>query len=132
MKILIALIRCVGVLSGLFLGIVALGDVVGLLPYSEPPPLSPARLSSALPLLGAAAVLLLPQSRFLTGPGYRLLLGAHIAVSLAAMVLGILGLAAYADGGRHWLIVPVAMLVVLVPVANAFALWWRRRETRRT
>jgi hypothetical protein len=117
------LVRAMGYLLGAFLVGSVILDILGLMPYStETPPLIQ-RLRSDLPLVLQGAVLLVPMRLVAHGVPNALLKVAYAAVSLLFAVGAVRGIAAYLDGGRHWLIIPSSLALAAIVFGNAVVLW---------
>ena len=93
----------------------------------EPGPPVVSRLLSSLPSLAVGLVLLMPMSRFASGIAYRLLATAYVLVCLATSALAISGIIGYAQGSKHWAVVPVGLVMVAIVCGNGLLLL-RARE----
>src|SRR5262245_527822 len=122
------LIRIVGVLLGASAVLVAFANVAGLMPGSvEPGPPIVSRLLSSLPSMAAGLVLLIPMKRFTSGIGYRMLAAACVLLCLATAALAISGIVGYAQGDKHWAVVPVGLVLVAIVCGNGLLLLRARR-----
>ena len=126
---MVVAIRVVAVLVGLFFLGSSTQDIVGLIPHSEATPPLAERAVHSLPLLIAAAFLVIPY-RTVRSAASRGLVGFMLCLLVAW--LGFRageGTLDYAAGRRSWHVVPVAVLLLAFGLAN---LWAFVRITRRS
>jgi hypothetical protein len=117
------LVRAMGYLMGAFLVSSGILDILGLIPYSTEMPSLIHRLRSDLPLMLQGAVLLVPLRLAARALPNALLKIAYGALSLFFAVGAARGVAAYLDGGKHWLIIPSSLALAAIVVGNAVILW---------
>lgn len=117
------LIRALACLLGAFLIVSGTLDILGLMAYStETPPLRH-RLLKDLPLMLAAAVLLVPMRPFTRGVPYAVLKVAYVALSLVCVAKLADGVAGYGAGRLSWHVIPTTLLLAAIIAANAIVLW---------
>ena len=112
---LITVTRMVGVLVGLAFGMGVYFGVLGPL-YSEDMPSLGERILHSLPLAGMAAILLVPQSLFLRGRRYWILLGAYTVVCAYLLFLTVQAAWLYGttDAGGEMVTIIVAVFVAVL------------------
>lgn len=131
MRILCTVVRAIGVFLGLFLVAMVFAGIFGSMPDSDDIPRSSAeRLASGLPTLIFGILLLLPQTLFLRGKRHLFLMFCYVVLILTALTLAILGIVDYYTDGKHWLIIPTNLILLAVPISNAFVLWYLKRHPR--
>src|SRR5690606_14699598 len=128
MKAICYFIRLTGYLLGLFVLVSGVADVLGYVPHSYEMPPWTTRLLDALPAMLSGIVLLTPIKYFLRGIKYYALAAAYALVVLAAAILCVQGLTDYLAGTKDPAIVPFSAIVFAIPAANAFVLWYMRRD----
>jgi len=121
MKALVAILRALAVLLGVFWLVAASLHILALLPYSDATPPLARRVATSLPLILVGAAFLLPyrviRSRPLrAGIGSILILFAGGALDLL-----IEGAAGYVKGERSWHIIPVGLLISAMMAGNAWS-----------
>jgi hypothetical protein len=122
-------IRIFGVLLGAFAVSAAIANIVGFVPHSvEPGPPLVSRLLSSLPSLAGGIVLLMPIRHFANGIGYRLLATAYILLCLATAALAISGIIEYAQGSKHWAVLPVGLVFLAIVCGNGLLLLHARQR----
>ncbi|HEY7642467.1 MAG TPA: hypothetical protein VH814_22225 [Steroidobacteraceae bacterium] len=112
---------------GAFLLVASLLDLLGLMPYSDETPPFAHRLVKQLPLIAAAAVLMVPMKRFSRGVRHTVLQAAYVILSLAAAANLVHGVTRYMAGRMSWQVIPTTLVVFGIVVANA-AIFWSMRE----
>jgi hypothetical protein len=111
------------VLLGAFADFSAIANIFGLVPHSvEPGPPLASRLLSSVPSLVGGLVLLIPMRHFASGIGYRLLSAGYILLFLATATLAISGVIGYAEGSKHWAVLPAALILLTIVCGNGLLL----------
>jgi hypothetical protein len=122
-------IRILGVLLGAFAVFSAIANIFGFVPNSvEPWPPLLSRFLSSLPSLAGGFVLLIPMRHFSSGIVYRLLAVAYVMLCLAATALAISGVIGYAQGIKHWAVLPVGLVILAIVAANGLLLRHARHQ----
>ena len=131
MRIFCRVLRVIGVFVGLFLVATSLISISGPMQgFNEIPVSSTEQLLSGLPFLIFGILLLLPQTLFLRGKRHLFLIIGYVALIMAALPFTILGVVAYYEGGKHWLIIPAGLALLAVTISNALVLWYLGRDAR--
>jgi hypothetical protein len=123
MKLIRAIVRTMAYLFGAFLVVSGILDILGLMPYSyEMPPLRH-RIIKEIPVMLAAAVLLVPMRPCARGVPYVMLKVAYVVLTLAVAKKLVDGIADYFAGHVSWHIIPTSLVIAAIVVANAVILW---------
>jgi NO-binding membrane sensor protein with MHYT domain len=130
MKLLRGLVRTTAYLLAAFLIVSGILDILGLMPHSnETPPLRD-RVITEIPLMLAAAVLLVPMKPCARGLPYVVLNAAYVVLTLAVAKKLVDGIADYFAGHVSWQITPMSLLIAAIVVGNAVILWSTRAGRR--
>ena len=130
MKLLIWLTRVIGGFIGFFVLLFSLAEVLGLIPHSDETPPILQRLIASVPTLFCSIVLIIPHSLYNQGNRYKLLLASYLIVTLIVIFYASQGVLSYLSNEASWGIVLVSVLILLVPISNALALWYVHKNPK--
>lgn len=71
---------------------------------------------------------MIPMRHFSSGIVYRLLAVAYVMLCLAATALAISGVIGYAQGIKHWAVLPVGLVILAIVAANGLLLRHARHQ----
>jgi len=121
MKAALVIVRLLAIPLGLFWIAAATLDILGIIPYSEAMPSLARRLAHSLPL-GVSGVLLLLPYRSVRPPAARAVVGAGLCLSIGWMLsVSITGVGGFLSGTRGWHVLPVAVALPAMTMANLWA-----------